>query len=444
MMFAGSVSVKSVAINGKVTNLKGTPVNNAVVALSGKNMKDTTDAAGAFLLSDGDVSADPIRFLLPRTEEITLNEGMLRISLAKPAAVKIVLFDMQGNKLNQVLDSKKPAGAYRFDLKSFPIAARMVAVRVSVGGRAATFRYLSLSEGIYAATPLAVPALPAANGVLSKVTATVDSLKVSAPGYVPKTVPLPSYETTVNITLDSITLAKFSFFVTSLKALREWSGSENGFGGDLRFGKTGQGAGLLGADSICQCIAEKSMPGSKVKQWRAFLSVSKGPDGSQVNAIDRIGKGPWYDRLGRVLSNSVPDLLNTRPASADDEIKNDLPNEDGVPNHRPDPAKPQDDNHHMITGTGTDGKLYSTTSTCEDWTSATTANSKPYGGLAWPRGGSVGGGTGLGSSHWMSGLICPGCKAGVAIVESGGPSAGCTHIGCGGGYGGFYCFALNP
>ena len=48
----------------------------------------------------------------------------------------------------------------------------------------------------------------------------------------------------------------------------------NGFGGDLRFGKTN---GLDGADEICRQIAETSMAGNG-KTWRAFLSVTRGPE----------------------------------------------------------------------------------------------------------------------------------------------------------------------
>jgi hypothetical protein len=51
--------------------------------------------------------------------------------------------------------------------------------------------------------------------------------------------------------VDPATLPKFSFFVTSLKGLQEISGSQTGFGGDLRFGQVGAGAGLRGADAIC-------------------------------------------------------------------------------------------------------------------------------------------------------------------------------------------------
>jgi hypothetical protein len=258
---------------------------------------------------------------------------------------------------------------------------------------------------------------------------------------VSKDTAISSYETIVNVTLDTLPLAKFSFFVTSMEGLLRLSGSQNGFGGDLRFGKTGQGAGLFGADSICQCLAEYSMPGSKIKKWRAFLSVSKGPDGTQVNAIDRIGNGPWYDRLGRLVSNTGSDLLQSRP-NGDAAIKNDLPNEYGVPNHQPDPNKAAVDNHMTITGSGADGKLYDTNTecTCSDWTS-TTANIKPRVGLSWPRGSGDRGGM----QSWVSQMNSSGCEAGIDLDEKTGAGVrGIYTIGNGGGYGGFYCFALNP
>ena len=175
------------------------------------------------------------------------------------------------------------------------------------------------------------------------------------------------------------------------------------------------------------------MPGSKVKQWRAFLSVTADENGKQVNAIDRVGNGPWYDRLGRVLALTRADLLNTRPQNADPIIANDLPNENGFPNHKPDGITTED-NHHMVTGSKTDGTLYSTTTTCADWTS-TTASGKPRCGFAWPRG------TGTSAAHWISGFDCGGCVAGIQITNT---NSGGNIIGASGGYGGFYCFALTP
>jgi hypothetical protein len=225
--------------------------------------------------------------------------------------------------------------------------------------------------------------------------------------------------------------------------MQELSGNQLGFGGDLRFGESGAGAGLRGADKICATIAEKSMPGSATKQWRAFLSATAGEDGSPVNAIDRVGDGPWYDRLGRLVANTKANLLFNRPQGADPAIINDLPNEEGVPNHQPDPNQPEVDNHHMLTGSNAQGTLYSATSTCKDWTSGLgniQMEGKPRVGLSWPRPF----GSGNESKNWISALLEAGCAPGVNLQQTGGPSPNDVHVGSGGGYGGIYCFALTP
>jgi len=131
-----------------------------------------------------------------------------------------------------------------------------------------------------------------------------------------------------------------------------------------------------------------------------------------------------------------------RPKTADPAIQLDLPNEFGVPNHRPDPSKPADDNHHMMTGSDTLGNLKSASATCKDWTVAEpdAAHGKPGVGFAWPRGGRV---TSQGS-HWFSTYEAYGCGRGIAIIEDGPGKPGILTVGNGGGYGGFYCFALNP
>lgn len=258
-------------------------------------------------------------------------------------------------------------------------------------------------------------------------------------------------------------LPHFSFFVTSYESIQELSGSVNGFGGDLRFGESGPGAGLRGADAMCAVIAEMSMPGAAAKQWRAFLSVTADESGAQVDAIDRVGEGPWYDRVGRLVALTKADLISERPKGADAAILNDLPNEWGVPNHQPDPTKPKVDNHDTLTGSNAQGRLFSATATCKDWTTSdgSTANGKPRVGHTWPTqtgGGGPGGGPGGGKpgggggpsggdgsmAHWISALNEAGCGAGVNLIESGGPPPGSTTVGAGGGYGGFYCFALMP
>jgi hypothetical protein len=137
------------------------------------------------------------------------------------------------------------------------------------------------------------------------------------------------------------------------------------------------------------------------------------------------------------------------------QIINDFPNEDGVPNRNPD-GTGNVDNHQTITGSGTDGKLYMQNAdggtprgatacgpqnetwtpekaTCSDWTSAEPQGC-PRVGHSWPRQGS-----GL---HWISVWNEGGCAPGAVLADRGGPD-GTRKIGSGGGYGGFYCFAIT-
>ncbi len=230
----------------------------------------------------------------------------------------------------------------------------------------------------------------------------------------------------------------FSFFVASLAALQQLSGSDIGFGGDLSYGEVGPGAGLRGADKICTAIAEMSMPGNN-KTWRAFLSVTADENGEAVNAIDRIGPGPWYDRIGRLVSNDIAGLQQVRPAG-DAAISSDLPNEDGVPNHQPDPTTDEVDNHDTLTGSDDMGMLVTDNAaeTCNDWTNAVGEEGvTPQIGHSWPR-------EGGGDQSWIAEHNAGGCGPGVNLFGSGGPQPGDYTVGAGGGYGGFYCFSLNP
>ncbi len=232
----------------------------------------------------------------------------------------------------------------------------------------------------------------------------------------------------------------FSFFATSHAALIRESGNPDGFGGDL--------GGLSGADAICQSIAEFSSPCQSNKTWRAFLSTST------EDAIDRIGTGPWHDRLGRLLANNLNELTSEdRPPNAHAEIINDFPNEDGVPNQFPDGEYV--DNHQFITGSGTDGRLYTQQgtgagatqcaddggwsvagATCNDWTTSEEVGC-PRVGHSWPRSGGF-------LANWISVWNEGGCAPGGVLedVGSGGPD-GTRRIGSAGGYGGFYCFAVT-
>ena len=223
---------------------------------------------------------------------------------------------------------------------------------------------------------------------------------------------------------DSGQLPLFSFFYTGLDAMRRLSGSPNGFGGDLRFGMP---TGIEGADKICQTIATEI--GFGAKTWRAFLSATRGPDGRAVHAIDRIGDGPWYDRKGRLIARDRLGLLGADRPIGDADAVNDLPDETG------EGTSVLGSTYDAITGTNRAGQLYlpDPRNTCMDWTNKTLEAVVVMCGHAWL-------GTGIG--HWIEAHGARSCVPGVNL-QSNGTSDG-SSIGAGGGWGGFYCFALTP
>lgn len=253
---------------------------------------------------------------------------------------------------------------------------------------------------------------------------------------------------------------KFSFFLISNAELIRQGGPDStgmfsAYGGNL--------GGIEGADKICQTAAQHVSPCQSNKVWRAFLSTPT------VNAIDRIGTGPWYDRNGRLWSANLTNLVGDRPTDADPAIKNDIPNENGVRNQNPD-GTGNVDNHEITTGTGSDGKAYTQSgastggfgadacgpdvgatsstwsverATCWGWTRNTNEGC-PRQGRSWctnPSCTPKGSGSG---TNWLSAWNAVGCAPGGTLAQTGGAPAGSRKIGAAGGYGGFYCFAVRP
>lgn len=233
-------------------------------------------------------------------------------------------------------------------------------------------------------------------------------------------------------------------------AAQAFNGSTSGWGGDFRYGT---GDGLAGADKLCTEIAEASLP-NNCRTWKAFLSTSS------VDAIDRVGQGPWYDRLNRIIANSPTELVDTRPGGITNAtIRNNLPNEDGTPHHNEEVGCSNldqcADNHDVLTGSNSEGRLCEADScedwggfpgggtitdyTCQNWTLGTSVTGiAPRVGHTWPTMSEM-------EDHWISQLTESGCAPGYNLVQDGAPMGdGNGSVGDGGGYGAIYCLAVSP
>lgn len=223
----------------------------------------------------------------------------------------------------------------------------------------------------------------------------------------------------------------FSFFVTSMDGLWVLSDSTPG---DLSGGFGGNFGGMSGADGICQSLGTAA---GSTKTWHAFLSATDDGNGNVVNAIERIGSGPWNDANGRLVANNIAGLLSGDRPDGDAQSVDDLPDECGVG------GTTLGDVHDTVTASNDQGMLFSTdlNATCNDWTSSSdSVGTSSSGnrdnalmcGHSFPRSASSG-------RKWISDHPIPGCGKGAVITQGMNNN---TCIGCSGGYGALYCFAM--
>ncbi len=135
-----------------------------------------------------------------------------------------------------------------------------------------------------------------------------------------------------------------TFFVTS---------AGSGKGADL--------GGLAGADRHCQTLAAAAGAGHRT--WRAYLSTQAAGRAPAVNAIDRIGRGPWQNAKGVVIAT---DIENLHGFNNNITKQTNLTEKGAVVNGRGD--KPN--MHDILTGSQMNGLAFAPgpDMTCGNWT----------------------------------------------------------------------------
>jgi poly(3-hydroxybutyrate) depolymerase len=201
MLISVSINAQTIDLQGVVSNKAGQPITGAVVSLVRQGMKDTTGTDGKYLFSKG--VAVQLPAILPSTEMISVNNGILEFTLRNPAPMAVEIFNVKGALLQKELFRNIIAGAYRLDIGKIARQSNLLVIKASIGNRSISFRYLPIGNGGHVLKPLGEYAVPIASG-LAQMAAVVDTIKVTASGFSAKAITITSYENQQqNITLDS-------------------------------------------------------------------------------------------------------------------------------------------------------------------------------------------------------------------------------------------------
>lgn len=198
-LFVGfSVQAQTINVRGTVSNKAGKPVTGAVVSLTRQGLNSTTGADGSYSISKA-TSVQSL-FLPPETENIVLENGLLKFSLVREASVNVSIFDIKGTLLNSEVVQKASPGEYSLDIEKNSMASNLLVVHASINNRKMSFRYIP-NTGTSSIKSFGTA--NSVNGKLSKITVVNDTLKVTASGYSAYALSIHNYDTTINIVLDS-------------------------------------------------------------------------------------------------------------------------------------------------------------------------------------------------------------------------------------------------
>jgi predicted esterase len=197
-----TANAQTINVRGKISTQGGArPLPNATVALVGQTLNGNSDTGGAYSIKRTTAVKEQ-SLLVPQAENISFNNGTIEFYLSQPQSVKVEIFDIKGTLVKKDFISTVPAGVFRYNVAGKQYATNVLVVRASIGANSLTCRYFSGNSANLLQTSSAN--VVATNGTLAKLAVVADSLRFTANGHTPKTVKISSYDTVVNIILDSV------------------------------------------------------------------------------------------------------------------------------------------------------------------------------------------------------------------------------------------------
>jgi glucuronoarabinoxylan endo-1,4-beta-xylanase len=195
-----TVTAQTINLRGVVSNSSNQPVSGAIVSVVGQNWKDTTGADGKYSFT-GDVAVSLPAFT-PKTNDISMHNGVIQFLLRNSSPVKIEIFDVKGNLLKKEMMPNTSAGVYHFNLSNNQFAQKHLIVKASIGRQEMAFSYMNLGSGTIALKSSDKYATSQSEEKLAKVAAAIiDTLKITATGYATREIPLTTLNQELNVTL---------------------------------------------------------------------------------------------------------------------------------------------------------------------------------------------------------------------------------------------------
>ncbi len=195
-----AANAQTINVRGKISDGTGKAIAGATVLVVKLASQTTSGADGSFSITKASSIFNPSAF--PLDGQITLDNGALEFSVAYSAPVKIEFFDVKGNLVEKQGMDKASTGVYRLSLAGKFHTEKLIIVKATVGNQVRMFRYFP-SLNASGLENSSFQNIGSGRVLLAKVAATVDTLKVSATGYLTSSVLLNGYDTTVNVTLET-------------------------------------------------------------------------------------------------------------------------------------------------------------------------------------------------------------------------------------------------
>jgi poly(3-hydroxybutyrate) depolymerase len=194
-----SILAQPINLRGTISNQSGKPIANAIITLLKQGLKDTTGINGTYTISSTTAIVAPVA-LQPLSRSITLENGFLELRLTSPSPVKVEIFDVNGSLLQREIHNDATQGFYRFSInKNFQTTVLLI--RIAIGKDEYTYRFLPLKGTCQIRQTR--NGTSSVVGRFAKLAAITDTLKVTAPGFLSKTVEITNYDQLLDISLDT-------------------------------------------------------------------------------------------------------------------------------------------------------------------------------------------------------------------------------------------------